>query len=365
MLSLSTIGFTRWSTTPLIVATARQLHTATLDLAARKGTREKARKAKVKKVVEKVGFIRHDLRKKGKLNLNVANKHIDDSWKQDPKDDCWVSKYYKWRMYSVEEAVQCHRETHHPTVYNLPNAPLYAHVELNMQAEKTTRFVDNFQRMVAIPHRFEHGENRNIIVFAKGQDPLKEAKDAGATLVGGLELIKEIQNGDLQLAEYPFVLAHPNILPELVVIRGLLKKNKFPNPRSGTLGVNLAEMIEKYAHGINYNAAKDEQQKDFGSIVACIGTLQMETKHLESNLSALLQDVNSMRPKREGKFVTRVLLKSPPSGENLKINPFLYIPEQGVFSKKSAKSTDTTAADEEDDAEQDEELRSVAKGAAA
>lgn len=98
-------------------------------------------------------------------------------------------------------------------------------------------------------------------------------------------------------------------------------------------------MIQKYAHGINYSAAKDEQQKDFGSIVACIGTLQMEAKHLESNLTALLQDVNSMRPKREGRFVTRVLLKSPPSGENLKINPFLYIPEEGVFSKRSAKTT--------------------------
>lgn len=131
----------------------------------------------------------------------------------------------------MEEAVNCHRETHHPTMINLPNAPLMAHVELNMQGEKITRFVDNFQRMVAIPHVFNHGENRNIIVFAKGQEQLKEASDAGATLVGGAELIKEIQNGDLQMSEYPFVLAQPNILPNLVVIRGLLKKSKFPNPQ--------------------------------------------------------------------------------------------------------------------------------------
>ncbi|KFB43342.1 AGAP001738-PA-like protein [Anopheles sinensis] len=364
MLSLTSIGFIRWSTSPLLIGGGRLLHTTSLDLAARKGTREKARKAKVKKVVEKVGFIRHDLRKKGKLNLNVANKHIDDSWKQESKDDCWVSKYYKWRVYSVEEAVHCHRETHHPTVYNLPNAPLFAHVELNMQAEKATRFVDNFQRMVAVPHRFEHGENRNIIVFAKGQEPLKEAKDAGASLVGGMELIKEIQNGDLQLSEYPFVLAHPNILPELVVIRGLLKKNKFPNPRSGTLGVNLAEMIEKYAHGINYAATKDEQQKDFGSIVACIGTLQMDTKHLESNLAALLQDVNTMRPKREGKFVTRVLLKSPPSGENLKIDPFIYIPEEGTLGKKSSKANQLDAGTEEDDEQEEEPKAAAAVGGA-
>ncbi|XP_050089664.1 50S ribosomal protein L1 [Anopheles aquasalis] len=360
MLSLTSVAFVRWTTSSLLASSARLLHTTPLDLAARKGTREKARKAKVKKVVEKVGFIRHDLRKKGKLSLSLTNKHIDDSWKQEPKDNCWVSKYYKWRVYSVEEAIECHRETHHPTIYNLPNAPLFAHVELNMQAEKVTRFVDNFQRMVPIEHRFEHGENRNIIVFAKGQEPLQEAKEAGASLVGGLELIKEIQNGDLQLSEYPFVLAHPNILPDLVAIRGLLKKNKFPNPRSGTLGVNLAEMINRYAHGISYSAAKDEQQKDYGTIVACIGTLQMDSKHLESNLIALLQDVNSMRPKREGKFVTRVLLKSPPSGENLKIDPFLYIPAEASFSKKASKAESVVDEEEEEEREGDVGQKAIA-----
>ncbi|XP_055532299.1 50S ribosomal protein L1 [Wyeomyia smithii] len=334
-----------------VLANVRTVQISAVDFAARKGTREKARKAKVKKVVEKIGFIRHDMRNKDKLNLNLINKHIDDSWKQVPVDNCWVGKYYKWKIYTTEEAILCHRETHHPSMYNLPNAPLYAHIELNMQAEKITRFVDNFQRMVAIPHKFPTTENRNIIVFAKGQDVLKEASDAGATLVGGVELIKEIQNGDLQLSEYPFILAHPNILPDLVVIRGLLKKSKFPNPRNGTLGVNMAEMIEKYSHGIQYSAEKDEYQKDFGSIVACVGTLQMDVKCLEQNLSALLSDVNSMRPKREGKFITRVLLKSPPSGETLKIDPFLYVPEEGkVTPNRKGK-----AAVEELEEESDEE----------
>ncbi|XP_055613288.1 50S ribosomal protein L1 [Uranotaenia lowii] len=343
--------------TPSSLAVSRWFHLGTIDAAARKGTREKARKSKVKKVIEKTGFIRHDMRNKDKLNLNLTNKHIDDSWKQSPIDNCWVSKYYKWKVYTVAEAVQCHRETHHPTVYNLPNAPLQAHVELNMQAEKITRFVDNFQRMVAIPHQFEHGENRNIIVFAKGQDILKEASKSGATLVGGIELIKEIQNGDLQLSEYPFVLAHPNILPDLVVIRGLLKKNKFPNPKNGTLGVNLAEMIERYSHGIQYSAEKDEYQKDFGSIVATIGTLQMDSAKLEENLSTLLKDIATMRPKREGKFITRVLLKSPPSGESLKINPFLYVPEEGKASNKKGPS------DEADEYDRDDEKEIAAAGA--
>lgn len=93
---------------------------------------------------------------------------MDDSWKQVPKDDVYVGRYYRWPVYTVAEAIQCHRETHHPSMYNVPNAPLTVEIELNMQGEKATRFVDNFQRVAMIPHKFEHGEERKIIVFTKG-----------------------------------------------------------------------------------------------------------------------------------------------------------------------------------------------------
>jgi len=93
---------------------------------------------------------------------------VDDSWKQVSKDDVYVGRYYRWPVYTVAEAIQCHRETHHPSMYNVPNAPLNVEIELNMQGEKATRFVDNFQRMAMIPHKFDHGEDRKIIVFTKG-----------------------------------------------------------------------------------------------------------------------------------------------------------------------------------------------------
>lgn len=96
------------------------------------------------------------------------NKHVDDSWKQIPKDNVYIGRYYRWPVYTVAEAIQCHRETHHPSMYNVPNAPLNVDIELNMQGEKATRFVDNFQRMAMIPYRFDHGEERKILVFTKG-----------------------------------------------------------------------------------------------------------------------------------------------------------------------------------------------------
>lgn len=197
---------------------------------------------------------------------------MDDSWKAVPTDNVWVGRYYRWRVYSVDEAIQAHRETHHPSMYNVPDAPVNVEVELNMQGEKATRFVDNFQRMAMISHRFDHGEERKIIVFAKGQEILSEASEAGATLVGGPELIKDIQSGELNLQDYQYFLAHPNILAELVTVRGLMKK-KFPNPKMGTLGPNVGEIVKKFRDGVQYSAVKDEYQKNFGLINICVGTV--------------------------------------------------------------------------------------------
>lgn len=102
------------------------------------------------------------------LNLQRENKHVDDSWKRIPTDNCYVAKYYRWPVYTVAEAIECHREVHHPTMYNLPNSPIIVHIELNMKGEKATRFVDNFQRVAMMPHKFDHGEERRILVFTKG-----------------------------------------------------------------------------------------------------------------------------------------------------------------------------------------------------
>ncbi|XP_011202806.2 39S ribosomal protein L1, mitochondrial [Bactrocera dorsalis] len=336
------------------VDTLRKLHTSAISEAARKGTREKARKKKVKVEVKKVGFIPHNQRDK-KINLQRENLHFDDSWKQLPQDNVYVLKYYRWPVYTVANAIECHRETHHPSMYNVPNAPLIVDIELDMRAEKKNRFVDNFQRMAMIPHKFEHGEERKILVFTKGNDEISEAREAGATLVGGIELIKDITNGELLLTDYQFVLAHPNILPELVALRGLMKR-KFPNPRSETLGTNLAEMIERFSNGISYAATKDEHQQDFGLISTSVGTLDMDTQKLEENLRSLLLDVDLIRPKREGeRFIKRVLLKSPPSSERLKIDAYQYVPEFYVktANKASAKSNEVEEREEESSEKQE------------
>lgn len=157
-------------------------------------------------------------------------------------------------------------------MYNVPNASLNVHIELNMVAEKKTRHLENFYRIVKIDHSFDQGVDRQIIVFTKNKEGAKEAMAAGASLAGGSELIKDVQNGELQLSDYQYVLAHPEILPELVTLRGLMKK-KFPNPKNGSLGVDIPAMVQHFKNGIEYSAIRDENQLDFGLITTSIGTV--------------------------------------------------------------------------------------------
>lgn len=267
-----------------------------------------------------------------------------------PRDDVYVGKYYRWKVYSVAEAIQNHVETHHPSMYNEPNSQLMAHVEINMKGEKGTRIVDSFHRTAPIKNKFAHGEERTVLVLAKGTEFHEIARKAGAAHVGGPELVKDIQNGDLLLTEYQYVVAHPNILPDLVPIRGLMKK-KFPNVKLGSLGTDLEEMIQRFINGIQYSAVKDEYQNDFGLVTTPVGTLNMDPKHLEENLVSLLKDIDMMRPKRAGKFITRVLLLSPPSPEKFKIDPFLYVQEGKEEVKKTTKGAKQEVAEEEDEEE--------------
>lgn len=235
-------------------------------------------------------------------------------------------------------------------MYNVPNAPIIARIEINMQGEKSTKFVENFHRMAPIDHKFDHGEERSILAFTKGQENIEEARKAGATVAGDANLVKSIQNGELLLSDFQYVVAHTNMLPDLVHIRGLMKK-KFPGPKSGTLGNDVIDMINRFMNGITYMVTKDENQKDFAALEVKFGTLDMDEKHLESNLASLLKDIDLMRPKREGKFITRVHLISPPSSEKIKVNPFAYVPENRATSGKSSSTADADATQEADDDE--------------
>uniref|UniRef100_A0A1B6FXW7 39S ribosomal protein L1, mitochondrial n=1 Tax=Cuerna arida TaxID=1464854 RepID=A0A1B6FXW7_9HEMI len=311
------------------------------NYAARKGYREAAKKKKVKTVIQKQGWIPHNLRKKDVEELSGV-KRSNEHLKQTATDDVWVTSGYAWRIFDFKEAVECHRETHHPTIYNVPDAQINLFIELDMTTAKPTKFVEKFRRMAILPHVYEQDglQERSILVFCKTPEQKEAAKAAGANLVGGTEIIKDIEKGKIVLPDFRFILAHPTILPEMVTIRGLLKK-KFPNVKSGTLGPNLDELVTRFKNGVEYSCVRDEKDLSYGWINTSVGRLNMDTLKLEENFQALLKDIIDEKPKRPGPFITRVVMTSLPSVEKFKIN---FEPHLPVDENADGESSDEDEA---------------------
>lgn len=70
---------------------------------------------------------------------------MDDTFKPACNDDVYPLKYYRWVVYTAEQAVEAHRQTHHPSMYNVPDALVYAQIDFNMEAAKKVLYqFDNF-----------------------------------------------------------------------------------------------------------------------------------------------------------------------------------------------------------------------------
>lgn len=77
---------------------------------------------------------------KKKKALVLEDIAEDDTNKPEPVDNIWIINNHKWKIYSFEEAIQAHREMHHPTMSNLPNIFIKAFIELDMQVKKINIF---------------------------------------------------------------------------------------------------------------------------------------------------------------------------------------------------------------------------------
>lgn len=330
-----------------------QIFIQTREYAARKGTRARREAKKIKKKVEKIekiGFMEKVFKLK-QANINAKNIKvgIPKNGKSVAVDDVWSCINHRPKVYSFEEALQCHRETLHPTVFNSPNSPVNLIAALNLQTEKKAKIIGASSRIIQLPHFFDHGESRNVILFASTPQMWEEAKQAGAALAGGKELIKAIKAGEVSLQGYEFYLAHPDILADLIIIRGLMK-HKFPSAKHGTLGTSLKDLVNKHVSGLRYHIVPNKFDSTFGKVETSLGTLNMDAKHLEENFSTIIKDLYSVKTKNMSSFILRIQLTCPPSKEILEIDFEPYIKSEERSGQK--KKEKVVVEEEEEDPEE-------------
>ena len=132
------------------------------------------------------------------------------------------------------------------------------------------------------------GKVVRVAVFTQG-DNVKKANDAGADVVGMEDLMKSMQDGDLN---YDVVIASPDAmgvvgrLGQVLGPRGLM-----PNPKVGTVTQDVATAVDNAKSGqVRYRADKA------GIVHAGIGKASFDSKSLEENFAALLEALKKAKP---------------------------------------------------------------------
>ena len=161
------------------------------------------------------------------------------------------------------------------------------------------------------------GKKVRVLVFAKG-DQAKAAEEAGADYVGAEELVAKIQGENW--FDFDVVVATPNMMGVVGRLgRVLGPKGLMPNPKSGTVTMDVAKAIAEI------KAGKVEYRLDKQAIIHCpIGKKSFTAEQLGENLATLIGAINRAKPAAaKGTYMKSLVLHST-MGPGIKVNPLKF-----------------------------------------
>ncbi|NLM76528.1 MAG: 50S ribosomal protein L1 [Ruminococcaceae bacterium] len=186
-------------------------------------------------------------------------------------------------------------------------------VEMHIRLGVDSRHADQQVRgAVVLPHGT--GRTKRVLVFAKGPKA-DEAKAAGADFVGAEDMVEKITKENW--FDYDVVVATPDMMGVVGRLgRVLGPKGLMPNPKSGTVTMDLAKAIEEI------KAGKIEYRLDKSNIIHCtIGKVSFGQDKLMGNFRVLMDAIIKAKPAAsKGQYLRSVVIVST-MGPGIKIAP--------------------------------------------
>jgi len=156
------------------------------------------------------------------------------------------------------------------------------------------------------------GKDVKVLVIAN-EAKAKEALDAGADFAGMDEYLEKIKAG---WADVDVIIATPDTMADLGKLGRMLgPKGLMPNPKSGTVTMDVANAVKEVKAGkIEFRVEKA------GIIHSSLGKLNFDTDKLAENVETFFKILIKMKPSSvKGQYIKSVYLSST-MGPGLKIS---------------------------------------------
>src|ERR1017187_6790049 len=213
-------------------------------------------------------------------------------------------RFDREREYEPAEAIALLKQTR--------KAKFDESVEIHVRTGLNVRHADEQLRgTIALPNGL--GKDVKIIVFAQG-DKVHEAEEAGADAVGGEDLAKRIEEG---FDDFDVAIATPDLMSVVGRLgRVLGPSGKMPNPKVGTVTMDVAKAVEESKSG------KIEYRTDRTAIVhLVIGKASFPDQQLLENYAAVIEELVRARPSvAKGRYLRSITITST-MGPGVKVDP--------------------------------------------
>jgi large subunit ribosomal protein L1 len=215
-----------------------------------------------------------------------------------------LAKVDREREYEPAEAVAL--------VRSLSSAKFDESIEVHVRTGLNVRHADEQLRgTIALPNGL--GKDVKIVVFAQA-DKAREAEQAGADVVGGEDLAKRIEEG---FDEFDVAIATPDMMSVVGRLGRILgPSGKMPNPKVGTVTMDVAKAVEESKSG------KVEYRTDRTAIVhLVIGKASFENRALLENYAAVIEELIRAKPSAaKGRYLRTITITST-MGPGVKVDP--------------------------------------------
>lgn len=183
-----------------------------------------------------------------------------------------------------------------------------AHIRLGVDSRHADQQV---RGAVVLPHGT--GKTVRVLVFAKNAKA-DEAQAAGADYVGAEDLVAKIQQENW--FDFDVVVATPDMMGLVGRIgRVLGPKGLMPNPKAGTVTMDIAKAIEEI------KAGKIEYRLDKTNIIHVpVGKVSFGAEKLQENFQTLMSAIIKAKPAAaKGTYLKSVVLTTT-MGPSVKVN---------------------------------------------